>query len=493
MSEPLVKVAGLCKAFGGVDVLRDAHLELLPGEIHALVGENGAGKSTLAKLIGGVHTPRAGTIHVNGQQVRFRNPHDAIAHGIALIHQEPLTFPDLSIAENIFIGRQPRRAGLLDWPSMHREAGAILGRLGVTLDPHATVGGLSIADQQMVEMAAALSQNAKVLLLDETTAALTPSEAQRLFGILRQLRGQGVAMAFIGHRLEEIFDIADRITVLRDGEIVGHRLTRETSVAEVLRLMVGRPIEALYEKPPPHPFGPVALEVRLPGVEFAVRAGEVVGLAGLVGAGRTEVVETIFGIRPGADGQIAVGGKPARIRNPRDAMQHGLALVPEDRQHHGVLLPQSVWRNATLAVSDRLARWGWRHDDAARALTTESVHRLSVRLRDIGQPIRELSGGNQQKIVLAKWLATKPRVMLFDEPTRGIDIGAKIEVHRLIAELAAQGVAVLLVSSDLPEILAMSDRVLVMRMSKIVAEFQRVDATAECVIAAATGQERHAA
>jgi rhamnose transport system ATP-binding protein len=478
-----VKAAGLCMSFGGVDVLKNADLELRAGEIHALVGENGAGKSTLAKLIAGVHLPRAGSIEVDGRPVSFHSPHDAIAAGIALIHQEPLTFPDLTVAENIFIGRQPRRAGAIDWPAMYREAGEILKRLGVTINPRANVRGLSIADQQMVEMAAALSQNANVLLMDEPTAALTPSEAQRLFGIMRQLRDQGAALAFIGHRLEEIFQISDRITVLRDGEIVGERPTRETSVDEILRLMVGRPMEALFAKEVKHELGPVALE--LPAMNLRVRAGEVVGLAGLVGAGRTEVAETIFGIRPG--GEVRVGGAPVRIRHPRDAIHRGLALVPEDRQHHGVLMPMSVWQNLTLAIVERLARFGWRNDRAARELAGREVKRLGVKLRDIDQPIRELSGGNQQKVVLSKWLATKPKVILLDEPTRGIDIGAKAEVHRLIAELAAAGLAVLMISSDLPEVLAMSDRILVMRAGRIVAEFRREEATAEKVIAAATG------
>lgn len=490
-----VKATGLCMAFGGVDVLKDADLELHAGEIHALVGENGAGKSTLAKIIGGVHIPLAGTIEVSGQRVSFHRPHDAIAQGIALIHQEPLTFPDLSVAENIFIGRQPRWRGRIDWSAMHREAAEILESLGVKINPHVKVRGLSIADQQMVEMASALSQHAKVLLMDETTAALTPNEAQRLFGIMRQLRDQGAALAFIGHRLEEIFEISDRITVLRDGEIVGERLTKETLVDEILRLMVGRPMEALFAREVSYKIGPVALETRgltrvgqFRDINLQVRAGEVVGLAGLVGAGRTEVARAIFGIEEADTGEVLIAGKPARIGSPRDAMNQGLALVPEDRQHHGALMPMSVWQNASLAIVDRLAKLGWRRDSVARELARAEVKRLGVKHRDIEQPTRELSGGNQQKVVLCKWLATKPKVMLLDEPTRGIDIGAKAEVHRLIAELASEGMAVLMISSDLPEVLAMSDRILVMRAGRIVAEFSREQATAERVIAAATGQ-----
>ena len=492
---PLVKAVGLHKAFGGVDVLTNANLELLPGEIHGLVGENGAGKSTLAKLIGGVHVPRAGTIEVNGQAVHFHRPHDAIAQGIALIHQEPLTFPDLSVAENIFIGRQPRRVGRIDWEAMVREAAKTLESLGVKIDPRAKVRGLSIADRQMVEMAAALSQRAKILLMDETTAALTPSEVKRLFGVMRQLRDRGAALAFIGHRLEEIFEICDRITVLRDGEIVGERLTKETTIDEILRLMVGRPMEMLFAREARHEVGPTTLETRgltregqFSDINLRVRAGEVVGLAGLVGAGRTEVARAIFGIEKIDAGEVLVGGEAIQNNRPREAMAKGVALVPEDRQHHGVLMPMSVWQNATLAIVDRLAKFGWRRDAAARDVARGEINRLDVKLQDIGQPIRELSGGNQQKVVLAKWLATKPKVMLLDEPTRGIDIGAKAEVHRLIAELAAAGMAVLMISSDLPEVLAMSDRILVMREGRIVAEFSRQEATAERVIAAATGQ-----
>jgi rhamnose transport system ATP-binding protein len=492
---PLVRARGLCKSFGGVDVLIDVDLELRPGEVHGLVGENGAGKSTLAKIISGVHTPRAGHIEVNGKATTLDSPRAAIAHRIALIHQDPLTFPELSVAENIFIGRQPRRGGRVDWRGMEREAEHVLRLLGVRLDPRTKVRGLSIADQQMVEMAAALSQNANVLVMDETTAALTPTEARRLMGIMRRLRDAGTALAFIGHRMEEIFDVCDRITILRDGRVVGHRRTVDITVDEVLRLIVGRPFESLFTKDVKHTPGPVVVEVHglsrrgeFSDITFNVRAGEIVSLAGLVGAGRTQVVETIFGLRRPDMGQVLIDGQPARIAGPREAIAHGLAMVPEDRQHHGVLMPTSVWRNATLTVMGRWSKLGWLRDGPAKAAAGDYVNRLAVRLREIGQPIRELSGGNQQKIVLSKWLLTGPRVMILDEPTRGIDIGAKAEVHRLIAELAAAGTAVLMVSSDLPEVLAMSDRVLVMREGRLVAELDRSALSAENVIAAATGQ-----
>jgi rhamnose transport system ATP-binding protein len=495
---PLVKAVDLYKAFEGVDVLKNASLDLFPGEIHALVGENGAGKSTLARIIGGVLKPSAGSIQVDGRNVHFHRPCDAMAQGIALIHQEPQTFPDLSVAENIFIGRQPRRHGRIDWNAVHHEAPKILESLGVKINPRAKVRGLSIADQQMVEMASALSQHAKILLMDETTAALTPSEVQRLFGILRQLRNQGAALAFIGHRLDEILEICDRITVLRDGEIVGQRLVKETSINEILRLMVGRPLEALFAKDVKREIGPTALETRgltragqFSDINLQVHVGEVVGLAGLVGAGRTEVARAIFGIEKIDAGEIRIGGQSVQIAGPREAMKKGLALVPEERQRHGLLMPVSVWQNTTLAIVDRLARFGWRRDAEARDIARIAVKRLNVKLRDIDQPIRELSGGNQQKVVLSKWLAIRPNVILLDEPTRGIDISAKAEVHRLVSELAAQGMAVLMISSDLPEVLAMSDRILVMREGRIVAEFRREEATAERVIAGATGQVLH--
>jgi rhamnose transport system ATP-binding protein len=492
---PAVRAVGLCKGFGGVDVLSDANVDLVGGEIHALVGENGAGKSTLAKLIGGVHEPRVGHVEVEGRAVSLPTPRAAIGHGIALIHQEPLTFPDLTVAENIFVGRQPKRAGRVDWAAMEAEASRILASLGVHLDPRARVAGMSIADQQMVEMAAALSQQAKVLLMDETTAALTPREVERLMAIMRRLRDQGVALAFVSHRMEEVFAVSDRITVLRDGRVVGERRTTETTVDEVLRLMVGRPMEALFTRPKRHEMGGPILEVRGLGrsgefqdVSFQVRAGEIVALAGLVGAGRTEVAETIFGIRRPDTGSVSIRGHPVRIRDPRQAMACGMALVPEDRQHHGVFMPQSVWRNATATVMDRFSRCGWVNDRRSVAATGDYIRRLGVRLRGLGQPIRELSGGNQQKVVLAKWLMTEPALLILDEPTRGIDIGAKAEVHRLISELAERGMAVLMISSDLTEVLSMNDRVLVMREGRLVQEFARHDATAENVIAAATGQ-----
>ena len=494
----LVSASGVWKDFGGADVLKDAAIELHAGEVHGILGENGAGKSTLAKIIAGVHTPRRGTIRVNGVEQSITSPRAAIAHGVALIHQEPLTFPDLSAAENVFIGRQPRTAvGTVDWAAMRRQAGELLGRLGARIDPRARLRGLSIADAQMVEMAAALSQHAKVFLLDETTASLTPTEVRELFRVVRQLRDGGAALAFIGHRMEEVFEICDRLTVLRDGEVVARLLTRETSVDEVLRLMVGRPIEAMFARRVEHQPGPPLLEVRdlsrageFDGISFDVRAGEIVSLAGLVGAGRTEVARAIFGVTRPDRGTMKIDGRPVRIRSPRDAMRQGLALVPEDRQRLGLLMPDAIWRNATMAAATRgaFSRLGWTRDRAARARAGDYAGQLRVKCRSLRQPVRELSGGNQQKVVLGKWLMTGPRVIIFDEPTRGIDVGAKAEVHRLLSERAARGLAVLMISSELPEVLGMADRVLVMREGRLVAELSSAEANQERVMLAATGQ-----
>lgn len=493
MTDILIRTDDLTKAFGSITVLEGASVALRAGEIHAFLGENGAGKSTLAKLIAGVHTPTRGTIEVAGQRVALTNPRVASKHGIALIHQEPLTFPDLSAAENIFIGRQPMRGGRVDWNKMFSEAKRLLDILGASIDPYASARGLSVADRQMLELAAALSQEARVLILDETTASLTPGEVGQLAIVLRRLKEQGKAMAFIGHRMEEIFDLCDRLTILRDGKIVGERMTSETNVDEILRLMVGREVDLMKVRPSLPP-GECVLEVKglcrerkFSDIGFSIHKGEVVGLAGLVGAGRTDVARSLFGLLPADSGTVRIGGETAVIRSPGDALRLGLALVPEDRQHHGELLPMSLWENASLAVLPRMSPGGWVRDQAARLMTEGWMKRLSVRCRDADQPIRELSGGNQQKIVLAKWLQTEPRLLILDEPTRGIDVGAKSEVHRLIAELAEQGLAVLLISSDLPEVLTMCDRVLVMREGRIVRELTREAATSETIIAAASG------
>lgn len=479
--------------FGPVQVLTDVSVDLRAGEVHALLGENGAGKSTLAKILAGVYKPFAGELTLGGNPITLSGPRDAASKGIALIHQEPLTFPDLSVAENIFIGRQPTKAGGVDWATMHADADKYLKALGVTLDVTAPVRGLSVADRQMIELAAALSLDAKVLILDETTASLTPGEVKRLSSVLDRLKSEGKAIAFIGHRMEEIFSICDRITVLRDGNKVGETLRIDSTVDAILRWMVGRDVHHIIDRGVPN-LGDVMLSVdgitrapRFEDIRIQVRAGEIVGLAGLVGAGRTDVLRAIFGLDSVDSGSVTIGEKRLTNHDPTIAMAHGVALVPEDRQQHGVLMPQSIWENVSLAILPKLARFGWTNDKLAQSKGKVSTSRLSVKMNSHEQAIRELSGGNQQKVVIGKWLLTEPKVLLLDEPTRGIDVGAKAEVHKVIVELAKSGLAVLMVSSDLPEVLALSDRIIVMRGGHIVEDFSRENATAERVIAAASG------
>jgi len=494
---PVLTTHGIYMSFGGVNVLRDIDFEIYPGEVHALVGENGAGKSTLLKNIAGVHMPKAGEIRMNGEVVSIPNPQVAAELQIALIHQEPLTFPDLDVAENIFIGRQPMHSRFrrLDWPNMYERSGEILDSLGVKLDPRAKVRGLSIADQQMVEMAGALSQEAKILMMDEPTAALTPTEVEDLFNIMRLLRDQGTAIVFISHRLEEVFDICDRITILRDGELIGQHMIDEVTVDQVIRMMVGRPLSKLFEKAATTEFGAPVLQVeglmralKFDDISFEIRAGEILGVAGLVGAGRTDVARALFGTLEVDSGTILIDGQKVEIKRPRDALRHGMIYVPEDRKQNGLLMPMSVIKNMTLSVLERLSRNGWLRERLEEEATLEYVDKLNIVLRDPNQPVRELSGGNQQKVVLSRWLMAKPKVMLLDEPTRGIDIGAKAEVHRLMSELAAEGLAILMISSELPEILAMSDRIIVMCEGTISGRFDKSEANAERILAAASGQ-----
>lgn len=484
-------------SFGGVQVLKDVDFDIYPSEIHGLIGENGAGKSTLLKILAGVYQPKSGEILLRDKLVDIPNPHTATDMGIALIHQEPLTFPDLDVAENIFIGRQPMRSGLarVDWKTMYARSGEILNSLGVNLDPKAKVRGLSVADQQMVEMAGALSQNAKILFMDEPTAALTPSEVEDLFIIIRRLREQGTAIVFISHRLEEIFELCDRITVLRDGEWVGERRPENTTTDEIIHMMVGRPLSALYAVDSEHTVGEPMLQVeglsrvrKFSDISFEVRAGEIVGMAGLVGAGRTDVARALFGALDIDSGTVRIQGKKVNIKQPRSALAHGMAYVPEDRQHNGLLMDMSITNNITLAALERIFPNHWLRNSVEDKYAEEYVDKLHIILRQLNQQVRELSGGNQQKVVLAKWLLATPKIILLDEPTRGIDIGAKSEVHRLIGELASQGLAILMISSEMPEILAMSDRIIVMREGRINGHFTREEATAERIIAAATGQ-----
>jgi rhamnose transport system ATP-binding protein len=489
------------KSFGAVAALREVRLDLSAGEAHALVGENGAGKSTLVKILSGVHQADSGTVLLDGEPVVFAGPGDARAAGIAVIYQEPTLFPDLSVAENIFMGRQPLRSlRRIDTAAMRARTVELFARLGVHLDPDRAARGLSIADQQLVEIAKALSFDARVLVMDEPTAALSGVEVERLFAVTRSLRDAGAAVLFISHRFDEVFALCERITVMRDGRWIATDRTDEVTVDQVVRRMVGREVSSLYPKLDSAPGGASAiggarLEVRdltrrgyFAGVSFTVRDGEIVALAGLVGAGRSEVIRAVFGVDRYDSGEVHVDGKRLPRGNAPAAIAAGLALVPEDRRQQGLIMDLSVARNTTLPRRWSLSRLGLLTGAAERRSARTWTERLRVKAATLSAPVATLSGGNQQKVVLAKWLSTKPRVLIVDEPTRGIDVGTKAEVHRLLAQLAADGVAVLMVSSELPEVLGMADRVLVMHEGRVVADIPRERADEESVMFAATGR-----
>jgi rhamnose transport system ATP-binding protein len=482
------------KAFGAITALDDVSIELLAGEAHALVGENGAGKSTLVKIFAGVHAPDEGQLLVNGLEVALAGPADARDAGIAVIYQEPTLFPDLTVLENIFIGRQPLRSlHRIDRKAMHAQAETIFGRLGVRLDLDRIARGLSIAEQQLVEIAKALSLDARVIVMDEPTAALSAFEVDRLFRVATALRESGVAVLFISHRLEEVFALCQRVTVLRDGKLVFTKELAGLGTDELIRAMVGRdlPVREAEEQN----VGDAVLEVaRLTregvflDVSFEVRAGEIVALAGLVGAGRSEVARAVFGVDRYDAGSVTVSGRALRRASPTAAMAAGVGFVPEDRRQQGLVMVESIMRNIALASLRRLARFGLLFGATERSFAADWAARLQIRYGRLSNPVSSLSGGNQQKVVLAKWLARRPRLLIVDEPTRGIDVGTKAEVHRLLDELAADGVAILMISSELPEVLHLADRILVMREGRLVEELEQAEATEERIVAAAMGQ-----
>ena len=499
MVSPALALSGVSRSFGAVAALRDVHLELFGGEAHGLVGENGAGKSTLVKILAGVHAPDEGTLTLDGRPRVLGGPADARAAGVAVIYQEPTLFPDLSVAENIFVGRQPLR-GLrrIDTAGMRTQAVALFDRLGVQLDPDRPARGLSIADQQLVEIAKAISLDARILVMDEPTAALSGVEVERLFAVTRSLRDAGTAVLFISHRFDEVFALCQRITVMRDGRWISTDPTDRLTVDEVVRRMVGREVSALFPKQRTQA-GEPRLEVRgltrhgtFADIGFTVRSGEIVALAGLVGAGRSEVSRAIFGVDRYDAGEVLVDGVRLPNGDTAAAIKAGLALVPEDRRQQGLVMELSVERNANLPRRWALTRAGLLFGGAERNAARTWTQRLQVRAARLTDPVSTLSGGNQQKVVLAKWLATRPRVLIVDEPTRGIDIGTKAEVHRLLSQLAADGVAVLMVSSELPEVLGMADRVLVMHEGRLAADIPRERADEESVMLAATGQASRA-
>ena len=493
---PALELSHIAKAFGAVIALTNGTLRLERNSIHALVGENGAGKSTLVKIIAGLYQRDAGDLLLDGEVVDFRSTAEAKAAGIAVIYQEPTLFPDLSVTENIFMGRQPRGAlGVIDRRAMRTEALALFERLGVRIDPDRPTLGLSIADQQIIEIAKAISLDARVLIMDEPTAALSGVEVERLFAVARSLRDEGRAILFISHRFDEVFDLCDTVTVMRDGAYIATSPIESTTVEEIVRQMVGRDVTTLFPKLEAEIGHDVLVVEGLtrPGVfsdvSFTVRSGEIVALAGLVGAGRSEIARAIFGVDSYSAGTVTLNGALLRRNEPASAMRAGLALVPEDRRQQGLVLESSVARNATLAIRRTLAKFGLITDGVENASARIWASRLEVKTSALDTEVGTLSGGNQQKVVLAKWLATDPKVLIIDEPTRGIDVGTKAEVHRLLSELAQQGLAILMISSELPEVLGMADRVLVVHEGRITADVPRAEATAESVMFAATHSE----
>lgn len=486
------------KSFAGVKALHDVDFDLRHGEVHALMGENGAGKSTLMKILAGVHTSYDGTILVEGFAASFGGVRDAEEAGVAIIHQELNLVPELSVADNIFLGREPLIGGvLIDRHRMVRAAERLLARLGVTIAPDTRIAGLRVGEQQLVEIAKALSLNARILIMDEPTSALSSSECDRLFKIVRQLASEGVAIIYTSHRIEEVLELADRVTVLRDGRRVVTARIDELSRAAIISAMVGREMAA-NERGATAQDGAVVLSVQdlkldtlgphgwrrtLHGVSFELKRGEILGVGGLLGAGRTEILESIFGVARGwRNGSIAIDGAAVDINSPSDAYHLGVALVSEDRKERGLHLAASICDNVALPSIGALSRFGLRAFARERALAADMVKRLSVRCTGIGQEAAALSGGNQQKVVIGKWLATEPRILLLDEPTRGIDIGAKLEIYRLIFDLAAQGLGIIVVTSEMPELLLLSDRILVMCEGRQTGILTRENATQETVM-----------
>src|SRR5687768_7588693 len=491
---PVLEMEHVSKQFGATLALDDVSLELRRGEIHALLGENGAGKSTLIKIMTGVQRQDGGEIRIDGAPVRVTSAQDAQRLGVAAIYQEPMIFPDLSVAENVFIGHRDR-GKIVDRRRMEREAGEVLARLDVRLDVGESARGLTLAEQQTVEIAKAISLDVRVLIMDEPTASLSAHEVQRLFRIVHTLRQQGVAILFISHRMEEVFEIADRVTILRDGRWISTTPRAELTPATAISRMVGREVRELFRRERREP-GAVRLSVRglrregaFQDVSFDLRAGEVLGFAGLVGARRTDVGLALFGIAPADGGQIELDGAPVSVSSPRDAMALGIAYSTEDRRQLGLVMPLSIAANVSLPSLPRfLTPAGMVRRAQERATAEAFRQRLSIRAPSVDTPASSLSGGNQQKVVISKWLETNPKVMILDEPTRGIDVGAKVEVHQLIDDLAARGMAIILISSALPEVLAMSDRILVMREGRQMAIFDHHEASQERVLSAAMWQ-----
>jgi L-arabinose transport system ATP-binding protein len=491
-------VSHVSKAFTGVRALRDVTLEARAGQVLALMGENGAGKSTLLNVLSGTHRPDSGTVLLDGERVEFGSPRDARRAGVRVIHQEPEIIPHVTVAENVYVGSLPRHGRLFDRKSLYRRVRADLDRYGFAdaLDPAALGSQLSPAARQLVEILRALVADVRVIAFDEPTSSLSDTEVASLFTLIRRLRDDGIAVVYVSHRMREIFQVADRVTVLRDGAVVGTRNTADTDEATLVRMMVGRDLSDMFVRDRgAAPTVPMVLEVAgltnedVTDVSFGVRAGEVLGLAGLVGAGRSELAHAIVGSTPVSGGHVAVDGRRVRIRGPRDAIRAGIGFAPEERKAQALLLHRTVRDNISLAVLDRLTVGHVVRRREERRIASRFFDRLNVRATGIEQQVSTLSGGNQQKVVLARWLARKPRVLILDEPTRGVDVGAKAEIYSVISSLAADGIAVVVISSELPEILGLADRILVMHGGRITGELSHDEATEERVLALAMAEE----
>jgi len=495
MTVPALEMRGIVKTFPGVLALSGVDLTVQSGSIHAIVGENGAGKSTLVKILSGMYQPSAGEIRIDGAPVALASPADAARFGIAMVHQELNLAPDLTVAENVFLGRTPRRGPFVDRKALHTGAAGILATIGARLNLDAEVGGLSVSQQQLVEIAKAYAAGPRIIVLDEPTSSLSEHESQALFGVLRRMRAQGTAVIYISHRLREVLAIADEVTVLRDGALAGARLREGLTATEMIHLMVGRDVSDLFPKHAAT-IGEPLLEIeglsdglRVHDVSLTVRAGEIVGMTGLVGAGRTEVARAIVGLGPRTAGRIRVHGHDVAPRNPAEARRAGIAYVPEDRKRDGIVPSLSVRENITLPILSSLSRLGWVRARAERAEAQGQARRLGISPPDPERRISLLSGGNQQKTVIARWLAARPSVLILDEPTRGVDVGAKAEIHAIIGDLVSQGLGVLMISSELPEVMAVSDRVYVMHEGRIAPPLGRDELDERRIMALATGEE----
>jgi ribose transport system ATP-binding protein len=499
---PVLEMRGISKHFGGVSALQNVNLTIYPGEVHALMGENGAGKSTLMKILAGAYIADEGEIYVDGKPLNITDPGVARRAGINLIYQELNVAPNLTVTENIFMGSELRRGQLLDREGMERQAQTVLNQLGANFTPNVAVSSLSIAEQQVVEIARALKDNSRILVMDEPTAALSDRETERLFEVIRKLRSDGIAIIYISHRMEEVYALANRVSVLRDGQYIGSLTRDELSPERLVQMMVGRPMQDFYEHQRQTNPGPVVLEVRNVGggkvqpANLELRAGEIVGLAGLVGAGRTELCRLIFGADPKDSGEVWLNGNKLEINSPGDAIASGIGYVPEDRKDQGLFLEMTSGKNITLNMLKQDSKAGILNWQSLGKIARDAVENFNIRLANLEIRAMDLSGGNQQKLLLARWLAIKPRVLLLDEPTRGVDIGAKSEIYRIISDLAQQGVAVLMVSSELPEVVGLSDRVLVMREGQLVGELGGStgrEITQENIMVFATGASEVAA